>query len=124
MNRTIIHSVLAFAGAATLVMTASLLLITPDVAEARPPCGEPYNCQCGPEMQTPMVWGMGVDCAAAFQDAISQAQNLFQCEGDTCSETFVVTTACWPTGGGWQVDGYMLYKCKDCMVDPCEPWII
>ena len=119
MKHHVIRSVLVLAGAVTLVMAASLLLIAPDVAEARPPCGEPYNCFCGIERQTPMVWGMGPDCATAFQDAINQAQALFVCEGDTCSETFVVTTACWNPGSQWQVDGYMLYRCEECLIEPC-----
>ena len=114
------NSLIVLAGATTLVLTVCLVLLTPDIAEARPPCGEPYNCVCEDERQTPMVWGMGADCAEAFQDAVDQARDLFVCE-TTCSETFVVTTACWTHDGMSQVDAYMLYECKDCMVDPCFP---
>lgn len=124
MPRHPIRSFLVLAGAVTLLLTAGLLWISPEVAQALPPCGEPYGCDCGAQRQTAMVWGMGADCATAFQDAVNHGRALFTCESaGTCEETFVITTGCWFNGTQQQVDGYMIYRCLEgCSINPCEPW--
>ena len=121
MKRNVIRTILVLAAVATLMGIADLWLSSPDTAQARPPCGEPYNCTCGVERNTGSVWEMGATCAEALQNAVNEGRSRFGCANGVCSETVVIDTPCWfnSSQGQYQVDLHILYKCEECMVDPC-----
>jgi len=103
MRKTII--LLAIAGA-----IGTALLLSSANAALPPPC------TCNTPLQvTPMVWGSGATCSAAFLDALTQARALTNCGNGVCSENVVVDTPCWFNAiGDAMVDLHLEYQCYQC----------
>lgn len=71
-------------------------------------------CYCASTTyQGPPSWGAGSSCTAATNNLRSNAWSGIECNGyNSCSETVVITTACYWDSGMYKVDGYLRYRCQ------------
>lgn len=88
-------------------------------------------CFCNantPYSQTPIFWGKGTDCISATDNLRSNtAAAAYQSCGSTsqtCLGDLIITWGCGYIGSGgyYQINGYQLYKCKECTdINPRDP---
>jgi hypothetical protein len=88
--------------------------LVPTKTEAQP-------CFCEPIVrQTAVVQGSGTTCTAAYDDAMADASGLASanCQGHPgaiCVLDFIVTSPCTESNGTWSINGYLKYKCRECL---------
>lgn len=115
-----IWTCLGVVGAVALAV-AGAFLATPEEAAARPACGTTCDCTTNPLQSTPMVWGMGADCSAAFNDGLAQSRALQSCADGVCFEEVIIDAPCaWhEPSQEYMIDLHTNYRCYFCTSAAC-----
>ncbi len=98
-------------------------VLTPEPVEAIGPC-IPGPCPAGAGQQTPTVAGVGANCVAAYEQAITLAILATDSACDRqvlmCNFSFVEETSCTFNNGAYVVTGHGRFACAPCLdVRPC-----
>lgn len=94
--------------------SAQILPVLPDLPDLMPAPQE--SLACGPLQQTALHTVGGSTCAQATNDLHGVLTNAANCLCGFCSQQFV-TQACRVIQGGYQVSGYLKYRCQICPLE-------